>query len=198
MHRKFSADIEALLQLLSERPLTLQDIIKETADRGFSIVIFLLTIPFLFPMPPGLAGVVAPGCILLAIQMALGRKKPWLPQRIARFRFPKKIILHLLANLKKITRFFEKITRPRWLFIARNPLILRINGVLIAWLTILLSLPIPGTNPFPTIGILLLTVSMLEMDGLLMCIAYGWSISTTIGFVLIGYGFLQASELIFQ
>lgn len=198
MHRKFSSDIEALLQLLSERSLTLQDVIKETADRGFSIVIFLLTIPFLFPMPPGLAGVIAPGCILLAIQMALGRKKPWLPKRIARFRFPKKIILHLLANLKKITRFLEKITRNRWLFLARNPLILRFNGVLIAWLTLLLSLPIPGTNPFPTIGILLLTVSMLEMDGLLMFVAYIWSFSTTIGFIFLGYGFFQASDLIFQ
>jgi hypothetical protein len=198
MHLKFSQDIESLLKRLARRSLTIQDILEETSERGFIVLIFLLVLPFLLPMPPGLSGVIGPACILLAIQMALGKQKPWLPRRIARFRFPNKIASQLLSKLGRIVRIFEKITRPRLLTIAQNPFIWRANGLLIAWLTVLLILPIPGTNPLPTVGILLLCVATLESDGLLMCVAYLWSISITFLFVLIAYALLQTPALIFS
>jgi hypothetical protein len=68
----------------------------------------------------------------------------------------------------------------------------RVNGLIIAWLTILLMLPIPFTNPLPAIGILLLAVGMLEMDGLLMCFAYGWTVVITFGLFLIGSSLWEA------
>lgn len=198
MHLKFSQDIEALLKRLAVRSLTLQNILEETSERGFSVLIFLLVLPFLLPMPPGLPGIIGPACILLALQMALGRQKPWLPKRIARFRFPQKIALQLLSKLKRIIRILEKVTRPRLPIVAQNPFIGRANGILIAWLTILLILPIPGTNPLPTVGILLLCIATLESDGLLMFIAYLWSISITFLFIFIAYALLQTPALIFS
>jgi hypothetical protein len=198
MHRRFSQDIEALLKRLATHPLTLQDILEETSERGFSIVIFLLALPFLFPVPPGMPGIIAPASLLLSGQMAMGKHKPWLPKKIARFRFPKPVILQLLKNLKRVTKILERITRPRLRIIANNPYIWRINGFAIAWLTILLVLPIPGTNFLPAIGILLLSVATLEADGVLMCIAYLWSIFVTSFFCFIGYTLLQTSNLIFN
>jgi len=60
-----------------------------------------------------------------------------------------------------------------------------LNGVCIAWLTLLLISPIPFTNPIPTVGILLLTVATLETDGLLMCISYGVTVFTLFfGFIV--------------
>lgn len=187
MPLKFSQDIESLLKRLSENSLTLADIITETKERGFSLVIGLITLPFLFPMPPGLTAVLGIGSLLLAAQMALGRRTPWLPKKVAQFQFPHAFVLLLLKNLKKITRILEKLTKRRLPRIADNPRVWQMNGVCIAWLTLLLMLPIPFTNPIPTIGILLFVVATLESDGLLICISYLLTLLITFLFAFIIY-----------
>ncbi|WP_192881746.1 exopolysaccharide biosynthesis protein [Nostoc sp. CENA543] len=187
MDLRFSQEIKLLLQKLAEQHLSLGEILAETSERGFSLVIALLVLPFLFPMPPGLAGPFGAGCLLLSVQMILGRRSPWLPKRIARYKFPRPFAQLILQNLRRITTIFEKIARPRLAKIAENPLTWRINGVCISWLTLLLMSPVPFTNPIPTVGILLLTVATIESDGLLICVSYGITTLITILFGFIGY-----------
>jgi hypothetical protein len=187
MHLRFSQDIKSLLQRLSEKSLTLGDILAETSERGFSLVIALLVLPFLFPMPPGLAGPFGAACLLLSVQMILGRRSPWLPKRIANYKFPRSFAQFLLQNLGRLTKMLQKIARPRLAKIAHNPLTWRINGFCISWLTLLLMLPIPFTNPIPTVGILLLAVATIESDGLLICISYVITALITLLFAFIGY-----------
>ncbi|MCF4966207.1 exopolysaccharide biosynthesis protein [Nostoc sp. CMAA1605] len=187
MDLRFSQEIKLLLQKLAEHHLSLGEILAETSERGFSLVIALLVLPFLFPMPPGLTGPFGAGCLLLSVQMILGRRSPWLPKRIARYKFPRPFAQLILQNLRRITKIFEKIARPRLAKIAENPLTWRINGLCISWLTILLMSPVPFTNPIPTVGILLLTVATIESDGLLICVSYGITTLITILFGFIGY-----------
>jgi hypothetical protein len=187
MNLRFSQDIQTLLDRLAEKPLTLGEIVDQTAERGFSLVMALLVLPFLFPVPPGLTGVFCSPCLLLSLQMILGRKHPWLPERLRQVEFPKTLSQALLKHVHRLTALLEKITRPRLRRIATHPFIWRINGLVIAWLAILLIAPIPFTNPIPTIGILLLLVAMLEADGLLMCVAYGLTAVITMACFGIAY-----------
>lgn len=196
MHLKFSQDIESLLKQLAKQPLTLRYILAETSERSFSLIIGLLVLPFLFPMPPGLSSILGSGCFILAVQMAMGRHSPWLPKKVAQFQFPQYFSQQLLHHLKRFTRWVERIVRPRWRRIAENSYIWRINGFCIAWLTILLMLPIPFTNPLPAIAILLLAIATLEGDGLLVCCGYGLTILVTLFFAVIGYGLWQAPNLL--
>jgi hypothetical protein len=196
MHLRFAQDIKLLLERLANQPLTLADIMAETSERGFSLIIGLLVLPFLFPMPPGLTGPLGSACLLLAIQMALGKRSPWLPKKVASFKFPHWFVLKLLRNLKKVTWVLEKITRPRLVKLAQSPQVWRLNGVCIAWLTVLLISPIPFTNPIPTVGILLFVVATLEADGLLMCVSYGVTILITLFFGFICYALWQAPSLL--
>jgi hypothetical protein len=84
MNLRFSQDIQSLLQRLAEQPLTLGDILGQTSERNFSLVIALLVLAFLFPMPPGLTGPFRAACLLLCVQMLLGRRSPWIPKKIAK------------------------------------------------------------------------------------------------------------------
>lgn len=186
MQFKFSQDIETLLHKVSQTSLTLQDLLTVTAERGFSLLIALLALPFIFPIPPGLTGVAGAVIALLAAQMMLGRKRPWLPPRFARIAFPPALAAKLLTQIRVLTRVVERLCRPRLLPLATNPQIWRLNGFVIAWLTFLLVLPIPFTNPLPALGILLLAVAMLEADGFLMCLVYGWTASISFGLYLAG------------
>jgi hypothetical protein len=187
MQLRFSQDLKILLDRLAVEPLTLEDILQQTAERGFGLVIALLVLPFLLPVPPGLTGFSGGACIILSSQMALGRHTPWLPKKLRQIPFPKALSQALLKNIHRITALLEKITRTRLRQIATHPWIWRINGLVITWLAILLIAPIPFTNPIPTIGILLLVVAMLEADGLLMCFAYGLSTVITIACAGIAY-----------
>ncbi|HEY9771243.1 MAG TPA: exopolysaccharide biosynthesis protein [Coleofasciculaceae cyanobacterium] len=196
MSLKFTQDIQLLLTKLATQPVTLAEILQETAEGGFSLIIGLLVLPFLFPMPPGLSGVMGTGCLVLGIQMAFGRKSPWLPKPIARFQFPSGLSHHLLKNVRRITVRLEKIVRSRWKRVANNPYTWSGNGFCITWLSILLMLPIPFTNPLPAVAILLLAVATLEADGLLMCCGYLLTLVNTIFFGFIGYALWQAPDLL--
>ncbi len=196
MKLKFSQDLEVLLQRLSERTLTLKEMVSETSERGFSFIIGFISIPSLIPMPPGLTGVLGTLCLLLSVQMALGRQEPWLPKSIANYQFPKALALKLLTHIKGAIAILEKLTRPRLLGLVNHPYVWRFNGLCIAWLTLLLLLPIPLTNPLPTSAIILLSLATLERDGALMCFAYGLSIVVTLFFASLGYVVFQAPHLI--
>ena len=78
--------------------------------------------------------------------------------------------------------------------LANDPYIWRFNGFVITWLAFLLMLPIPFTNPFPAIGILLLAIAMLEADGLLMAIAYLWTMVFTLILVFVGWNFWEIAH----
>ncbi len=197
-HPKFSQEIKALLEQLAHHPLTLSHVLKTTSERGFSLVIGLLVLPFLFPMPPGLTTILGSACLLLSIQMTLGRRSPWLPRRVAQFQFPSRLAQQILSNLKRVTRFTERFVRPRLMKLAESTYIWQINGACITLLTFLLMLPIPFTNPIPTVGILIFVVATLEADGLLMCVGYAVTGLTTGMFALLGYGLLQAPDLILR
>ena len=196
MPLRFSQDIKSLVENLAQQPLSIGDILAQTSERGFSLVIALLVLPFLFPMPPGLTGPFGGACLILSLQMLLGRRSPWLPHKIAAYKFPRLFAQAILQNLQRITKILEKIARPRWKKIASHPWTWQFNGFCISWLTILLILPIPLTNPIPTVAILLLTVATIESDGLLMCISYLITGLITLLFSFIGYALWLAPSLI--
>ena len=196
MSLRFSQDIKLLLSKMATKPIKLGEILEETVERGFSLIIGLLVLPFLFPMPPGLSGVLGIGCLVLGIQMALGRRYPWLPKQIAKLEFPPSVTQKLLKHIRRFTVWLEKIVRSRWQQVANNSYTWRVNGCCIAWLSILLMLPIPFTNPLPAIVILLLAIANIEADGLLMCIGYVLTLFNTVFFGFAGYAFWQASDLL--
>jgi hypothetical protein len=196
MSLKFSQEIKFLLEKLAIHPVAIAEILQATAERGFSLMIGLLILPFLFPMPPGLSSILGSGCLLLGIQMALGRKVPWLPRKVARFKFPRSFSRQLLSNVGRILAWLEKIVRPRWKKFANNAHTWRINGICVAWLSLLLMLPIPFTNPLPAIAILLIAVATLEADGFLMFIGYVLTLANTLFFTFIGYALWQAPHLL--
>ncbi|MBD1874704.1 exopolysaccharide biosynthesis protein [Nodosilinea sp. FACHB-131] len=192
----FSQEIKVLLERVAEQPLTISHVLNETAERGFCLVIGLLVLPFLFPMPPGFTTILGSACLLLSLQMAVGRRSPWLPRRVAQFQFPSVLAKTVLSNLKRVTRVTERFVRPRLPRFANRSTIWRINGLCISWLTLLLMSPIPFTNPIPTVGILIFVVATLEADGVVMILGYVATGLITSTFGLVGYLLWRSPELL--
>ena len=90
MASKFAQDLEQLLTRIQEEPLTLNDLLEETAEASFLLLIALLAAPFLIPVPPGFTTVPCLVSLLLSLQMVAGRRSPWLPDRLKRISFPQR------------------------------------------------------------------------------------------------------------
>lgn len=56
--------------------------------------------------------------------------------------------------------------------------------------------PVPLTNPIPTVGILLLAISMIEMDGLLLLLGYFVVGLNTALFGAVGYLLLRSPDML--
>jgi hypothetical protein len=181
MHLKFSQELKPLIERSATQSVTLAELLAETSEQSFGLVMALLALPFLLPMPPGVSTISGSGCILLGLQMMAGWKAPWLPKRVAELKLPQAFMEKLLKVVQSITKLLEKFVRPR-----------------ICWLAILLMLPIPLTNPIPTVGILLFVFAMLEADGLLMCVSYGMTLVITAAVFGVGYLLWRSPELLQQ
>ena len=196
MHLRFSQELKPLIERSATQSVTLAELLVETSEQSFGLVMALLALPFLLPMPPGVSTISGSGCILLGLQMLAGWKAPWLPKRIAQLKLPQAFMEKLLKLVQSITKLLEKFVRPRMPWLVNNPSIWRINGLCICWLAVLLMLPIPLTNPIPTVGILLFVFAMLEADGLLMCVSYGMTLVITAAVFGVGYLLWRSPELL--
>lgn len=157
-----------------ERGLTLDDMMVALEGKGHAAMITVLSLPFSQPIQiPGLS--VPFGIVLFYSGLRIAfAQKPWLPGWLMAKKIPAATAMGLLEGLRKMSRWTEKILHPRWAFLCRRPALHRFHGILIAFLSILLALPlpIPFSNMLAAVPILLLGLALLEDDGLFLVAGY--------------------------
>ncbi|HZP81133.1 MAG TPA: exopolysaccharide biosynthesis protein [Chthonomonadaceae bacterium] len=140
------------------------EIQDRVAERGFGLLLILLTLPMLIPMPPGTSGPVGLLIALLGFQMLAGRAYPWLPARVRRYRLPAKALAALQTQGVAFMERLERLSRPRWRGV-ENPIMLRILAVLLILGGLVLFLPLPFLNTLPALFLLPIGVGLLNRDG---------------------------------
>lgn len=157
------------LEDLAERPdgkLTCDGLVELIGVRSHALALLIFSLLNLLPAPPGynfMVGLVITG---LSVLMAFGR-----PLRlwgwIGRRRLPLKGLVKLLGVLRWIAQLVGRISAPRLLPLTSRPVLPLIGAVgVIMGLTLLI--PIPFTNMLPSIGLALLSVGVLNRDGILL------------------------------
>lgn len=166
------AILDALLDGDHAQTLTLQDLLSGLGKPAFGMLLFVAALPAFIPIPVG--GVLSgPLVVLIAAQLLVGLRRPWLPGFIAR-RGPKR---QALARFERIVdpwlQRLERLVRPRLTALLDHRLASACTGLLLLLLGVLLSLPIPFTNYVLGVIILLFALALLERDGALMLVAWG-------------------------
>jgi hypothetical protein len=154
---------------LDDRPgLTLGTLVNRAAEAGFGFVVgvlALIAIPFFgLSTPFGLA------IALVSVQLAFGRKRPWLPRRARARVLSMRMLDRVLGIVERRLGWLVTSTRPRW-----EPLIMpRVVGLAITFLALglALPLPIPGSNLIFIIPILIYSIGLLERDGVWILVAH--------------------------
>ena len=134
----------------------------------------ILSLPFLQPIViPGLSSLV--GILIMISGGCLLVDKPlWVPNMMKQKALPIELIQHGCAFWNRCSYYCNGYIKPRCRYITKEPLIRRLNGMLIILNALLLSLPlpIPGTNLLPGYAIFTLSAAAIRQDGIFMLIGY--------------------------
>jgi len=166
-HKRVSLVLRALIETAPGDTISVREIIEAFGERAFGFVIILFSLPNCIPAPPGMNSVFGLPVLLFAVQLALGFKKPWLPRRILDKRFRVATFRKIIDVAEPRLQRVEKLLRPRHtaLFGARGD---RLIGVFAVILALCVILPLPGTNWVPSIALVILSMAILQEDGLVL------------------------------
>lgn len=189
--RSFITVLQAIDAGAGEEGVKVSGIVDRLDERAFGLLILLLTIPCLVPGLPG-AQIIAIGIFLLALQVVVGRREPWLPGWFMRAQVKKSWISSIAGFADKRLRWTEQLARPRLRFLTTG-LGERIAALIMALAAITVMLPI--TNTIPSIALTLLSLGLIQRDGLFTlagaAVALGWItlLSALVAGLFLGAGF---------
>ncbi|MFZ4774910.1 MAG: exopolysaccharide biosynthesis protein, partial [Terrimicrobiaceae bacterium] len=174
--RRVTDDLRGILELADGHSLPLANILKYTRGRGLQIIAIILCLPFLSPVSiPGLSIPFGLAIGICGLRIAF-RHQPWLPEFLANRRISFVVLEKMLRFGIGIHTKLEKFLRARWPALVESHAAQMGAGLTITLCAFLLSLPIPPpfpfTNTIPGFAIILLSLGLLEQDGLVIFAGY--------------------------
>lgn len=159
--RSFIGVLRQIDRAAADDGMTVSAIVDRLDERAFGLLILLLAIPCLVPGLPG-AQIIAIPIFLLAVQVVVGRREPWLPGWFMRARVKKGWIESIATFADKRMRWTETLSRPR-LQVLASGFGERVAALFMALASITIMLPI--TNTIPSLALALISIGLIQRDG---------------------------------
>lgn len=162
---RLSDILTAVAEDTTRERIAISDLVDVLSHRAFGALMLVFAVPNVIPTPPGTSAILGAPLLFLATQLSLNRPAPWLPKFIAQRSMARTDFAKLVARLAPWLAKAERLLRPRASFLTRPPFEQAIGAVCLI-LSIVLFLPIPGANMLPALAITVLSLAILERDGL--------------------------------
>jgi hypothetical protein len=162
-YRPLSQILIELAEASGER-VSLGEIIDALSDRSFAPLLLLFAAPNILPLPPGSSTLFAIPLILLATQLLLGWRRPWLPRLLGDRSLDRARFKSMTTRLQPYLQRFEKLARPRY-WMLPQALAERFVGLVVLVMALVLILPIPLGNSVPAWAIMFISLGLSERDG---------------------------------
>jgi hypothetical protein len=179
----FKDELNALLEKSQNSPMpTIQDILATLSGKGRSLILIFLSLPFCQPLTiPGLSTPFGIVIAFLGLRMAFG-KQILLPKRIASKEIASTTIQNIVEKSLHVMNKIRRFIHPRLRWICEYPFMDMIHGLLIVLLGLLLALPlpIPFSNLVTAWSIFLVSLGLLENDGVIVLVGYLASLASVI------------------
>jgi hypothetical protein len=170
-----SAILLRIAQNTQSERISIGDLLQALQHRASGALMFLFAIPNAIPVPPGVSAVLGAPLIFLAFQLMVGQR-PWLPKLITN-RSLSRAEFEKVANLAAPwLAKAERLMRPRLQMLAKPPAEYVVGAVCLV-LAVILFLPIPLGNMLPAFTICILSLGVLQRDGIWITIGLGCAIA---------------------
>ena len=194
-----SATLSQTIDGIKGETVTLRELMSAIGEQGLLLLCALATLPFLFPVSiPGVSTVFGAAIVLLAVAITLNRM-PWLPNKILDRRLDAAKLVPVMRKGVRIVSRIDSWVRPRALQLTAGRMTF-INGCVLVFGGVLLMAPfglIPFSNTAPAVGILLLTIGMIQRDGLFVLLGYLGTVLTVVYFSVLLYAAWWAGGTLF-
>jgi len=174
-HASDALPLSAILRAVAERDapsISIAELTELFGGRALGALLLVFGLVCTLPFPPGGTTLFGAPLVLLAPQLIFGRRAPWLPRGV---RARTLSTDHLARGLPRVLVWLERVeavSRPRFalLFGAIGE---RLIGLVVFVLALVLILPIPGGNFLPGVTVSVLSLALVQRDGLLALFGYG-------------------------
>lgn len=169
-------------------------VIEQFKSRSFGGILLICSLMALLPIVSFIAGLVV---LVVGLQMLFGIRIPVLPQVILNQRINKQSFEAFVNQAVPWLEKLEQYIRPRWFFYTTG-LGQRLLGFLIILLSLVSLMPLPFSNVPPSIALTLLSLGILERDGILTTIGVLVSmLALAVGYFIL-LVVIQSVKLMFQ
>ncbi|MFP3920989.1 MAG: exopolysaccharide biosynthesis protein [Dichotomicrobium sp.] len=146
---------------------------REQAYGPILLVPSLLALVPIIGAIPGVSVLTATLIILIAGQMLVGRRSPWLPQRLSKLSLTRRQLERALNTMRPYLAALDRWTRPRLLFLSEPPvyLLIPIVCILLALMMFPLAFVPWGVTP-PALALTILSVGLTVRDGYVLGAGY--------------------------
>jgi len=146
---------------------------REQAYGPLLLVPSLLALMPVIGAVPGMSVLTAILIILIAGQMLVGRRSPWLPQRLRNFSVPRDRLEQAIKNVRPYLQALDRWTRPRLVFLSEPPfyLLIPVICILLAVLMFPLAL-VPWGVTLPALALTMLSLGLTMRDGYVLAAGY--------------------------
>lgn len=157
-----SVAVRSLAERVQGRDVPVGEILAALKDRGFGVFMILFALPN--AVIPGISFILGAPVVLLALQLAFGRREVWLPEFMRRQTLSPALFEKIAARVESFLLWIEKRSQPRWPRLVSGAGE-RFLGLFIAIVAAFLMMPVPFGNILPAFGIALMAVGIIEKDG---------------------------------
>lgn len=172
-HTRFSTILRLFAASPRER-IAIGDLLDGFGDRSFGAAMLLLALPNMVPLPPGASTIFGLPLMLIAAQLALGRRTVWLPAAIRNRSIATSVFSRIVALTRPYLRRAERLLAPR-LQIMLSPVATRLIGAACLALATLIALPIPLANFLSGLSVAAFALGLLRHDG--VAVLAGWIVA---------------------
>ena len=155
-----------------DRPrVTVGEIAEVFGGRAMGGLLLIFGLACTLPLPPGGTTIFGAPLVLLAPQLAIGARAPWLPAKVRAASIDTQALRNGLPKAMPWMKRVEAVSRPRLTFMF-GAVGERLIGVICTVLALVLILPIPLGNILPAAAVTVLSLALVQRDGVVALLGY--------------------------
>mgnify|MGYP003831939423 FL=1 len=172
-------DLNSLLDVLERRinepddspDITVREVLELIGRRAYGPLLLIVGLISISPLTviPGATWAFATLTLLIALQLALHRKTPWMPRQALDMKLSERTLSGFIRGARPTAKFIDSFVRPRLEFLAQSPAVIII--ALLIMLAALITYPfglVPVLPLIPGIAIVLFGLGLTARDGVLL------------------------------
>ncbi|MEM8731578.1 MAG: exopolysaccharide biosynthesis protein [Pseudomonadota bacterium] len=147
--------------------VTLNWILGELHERAFGLFLLVLALPCCIPFLYGVPQIVSVPLMFVSVQILIGRTTPWLPEKLGTREISTEGLRGLAHRAGPWLRRIEAFSHPRLTGLTRAP-VDQIVGLALVLFSASILVPLPGTNTVPGLAVVIVSMGLLQRDGVLV------------------------------